>query len=131
MLLVRFKPLIIYYNSNSLLTIFTLISCFKLFFMRNLFFLFILILHSTTICLGQKNGYIIEKYPNGKTKYEGQFTNGKPVGLIKRYDNKGKLSSTLNYEKNTDLVAAHHYHANGKILSKGNYLNQKKWKKYY
>ena len=80
--------------------------------MRNTLFVLIIILSSNLISFGQKNGYIIEKYPNGKTKYEGQFINGKPTGLIKRYDNKGKLSSTLNYYKNTDLVAAHHYYPN-------------------
>jgi antitoxin component YwqK of YwqJK toxin-antitoxin module len=46
---------------------------------------------------GEKHGKWAKKYTNGKLKYEGQFENGIPIGEFKRYNEKGKLTSTLLY----------------------------------
>jgi antitoxin component YwqK of YwqJK toxin-antitoxin module len=75
---------------------------------------------------GKKEGPWQKKYKNGKIKYTGQFKAGQPVGEFKRYTNKGKLSSTLNYSSDSKSAAAHLYHPNGKTLASGTYLGQKK-----
>lgn len=74
---------------------------------------------------GKKQGPWQKEYKNGKLKYSGQFEAGKPIGEFKRFDEKGKLTSTLNYAENGS-AAGHLYHPNGRPLATGTYVNQKK-----
>ncbi|MBL57207.1 MAG: hypothetical protein CMP61_08470 [Flavobacteriales bacterium] len=81
---------------------------------------------------GEKHGRWVKKHANGNIKYEGQFENGVPVGEFKRYNEKGKLISTLLYTDSGSKAAAHLYDM-GKTMATGMYLNQKKdglWKFY-
>lgn len=75
---------------------------------------------------GNKQGYWVKKYPNGCLMYEGYFTDNKPVGEFKRYDEEGNLTSILNYTAEIDTVSACFYHTNGYLAGKGNYINQEK-----
>lgn len=81
---------------------------------------------------GEKHGRWAKKYTNGNLKYEGKFENGVPVGEFKRYNEKGKLTSTLLYSDNGAKAAAHLYEM-GRTIATGQYLNKKKdglWKIY-
>ena len=75
---------------------------------------------------GMKQGHWIKKYPSGELMYEGYFINDKPVGEFKRYNEKGKLISVLNYAIDNDTVYACFYHPNDYIAGKGKYVDQKK-----
>ncbi len=75
---------------------------------------------------GMKQGHWIKKYSNGELMYEGYFTNDKPVGEFKRYDENGNLTSLLNYANDNDTVFARFYHPNAYIAGKGKYVDQKK-----
>ena len=82
---------------------------------------------------GNKQGHWEKKYKNGKLRYSGQFIDNEPIGLFKRFSNKGKLSSTLLYKKGVIAVKAQFFHENGKVLAEGVYIAQKKdstWKFY-
>ncbi len=75
---------------------------------------------------GKKEGKWVQNHRNGKIKYEGVFKNGVPIGEFKRYNEKGKLSSTLVYSEDGLRTAAYLYQENGKRLATGVYVNQKK-----
>ncbi|MDT8401068.1 MAG: hypothetical protein RQ743_05180 [Bacteroidales bacterium] len=73
---------------------------------------------------GMKQGHWIKKYPDGQIMYEAYFTDDRPEGEFKRYDEDGKLTSVLNYTG--DTAYAHFYHPNGFIAGKGKYVDRKK-----
>lgn len=75
---------------------------------------------------GYKTGPWKVNYPNGKLRYEATFDQGLPVGLMKRYNDKGELMAEMNFIPNTTRCYAKHY-GGGKLLkAKGLYINQKK-----
>jgi antitoxin component YwqK of YwqJK toxin-antitoxin module len=76
--------------------------------------------------LGRKTGHWIKKYPDGQIMYEGIFKNNHPVGEFKRYDNKGNLQSVLIFSGDGREADATMYHPDGKISSRGKYVNQEK-----
>lgn len=80
---------------------------------------------NVTDAQGRKQGPWQQLHPNGQVRYEGQFADGKPVGLFKYYFDNGKLSATNNHSAD-GAVASHHYHPNGKIKAKGVYRTEKK-----
>lgn len=75
---------------------------------------------------GLKQGHWIKRYPDGGIMYDARFTDGKPVGEFKRYDEEGNMVSVLNYNADTDTVSACIYHPNGYIAAEGKYFQQKK-----
>lgn len=75
---------------------------------------------------GKRQGHWIKKYPDGQIMYEGYFSDDKPQGEFKRYDENGNLISVLNYNADSDTISACFYHTNGYIAGKGNYINQEK-----
>ncbi len=78
---------------------------------------------------GFKQGFWQQKYFNGKVKYEGYFRNDKPYGEFKRYDERGRLTSILNYSMIGDTAEAKMFHENGKIAALGRYINKnKRWR---
>lgn len=82
---------------------------------------------------GFKQGFWQQKYYNGEIRYEGYFKNDKPYGEFKRYDNRGRITSLLNYSMNGDTAHATLYHENGNIAAVGKYINKIKdgeWKYY-
>ena len=46
---------------------------------------------------GERNGYWIHTYPNGKTSFEGSYESGRPQGRHKYYNEKGVLIKEENY----------------------------------
>jgi antitoxin component YwqK of YwqJK toxin-antitoxin module len=75
---------------------------------------------------GQKQGHWIKYYPNGNIMYEGFFKDDKPTGEFKRYYDDSVLKSILVFSENGNEAIASLYYQDGKIASKGRYLNQLK-----
>jgi|HubBroStandDraft_2_1064218.scaffolds.fasta_scaffold137598_2 antitoxin component YwqK of YwqJK toxin-antitoxin module len=48
---------------------------------------------------GILDGSTTNYFDNGQKRYEGTFTKGKPSGIWKIYDNTGKLTRTIDYDK--------------------------------
>lgn len=74
---------------------------------------------------GKRQGKWKKYYSNERVRYEGQFKDGKPVGVFRYYYDTGKLQATNNHVGD-GTVANHVYHPNGKIKAKGVFRNQKK-----
>jgi antitoxin component YwqK of YwqJK toxin-antitoxin module len=51
------------------------------------------------------DGPTINYYENGQKRYEGAYTKGKPSGVWKFYDDKGKLIKTRSYGKSPDKIS--------------------------
>jgi len=87
-----------------------------------------------TDSLGRKQGHWIVKTDKGLLKYDGFFKDGKPVGIMKRYDEYGLLKAELRYVGNTGTVAyAKLFYEGGLLAAEGKYVNQKRdslWKFY-
>lgn len=66
-----------------------------------------------TFTMAYLNGHVVEYYPNGKVKFEGQFYNGFKSGTWKEYSWSGKILTKTTYElsKNdsiaTEIVLDH------------------------
>jgi len=75
---------------------------------------------------GHKQGRWIGKYTNGWIRYEGSFTDDKPVGEWKRFHENGKIKAQMHYFPNTDKALAELFDSNGIRYAKGNYLGTKK-----
>lgn len=69
-----------------------------------------------------KQGKWIGKYPDGTIRYEGYFSNNKPVGELKRYHENGKLKAILLYSPNSDKVKAELYNPEGSLVSRGIFI---------
>lgn len=82
---------------------------------------------------GKRQGYWIQKYPSGKTRYEGYFKDDNPSGVFKRYYENDTLQSVLFYSSDGKEADAIFFHSNGFIASAGKYINRKregKWSFY-
>lgn len=75
---------------------------------------------------GLKQGHWIKKYPDKKIMYDGIFKDNHPVGEFRRYYNDGALQSLLIFSDDGRDALATMYHPNGKISSKGKYIDQLK-----
>lgn len=75
---------------------------------------------------GRKTGQWKVDYPNGKTLYEGNFLEGKPVGQMIRYYENGAVRAKMNFDANSERSHAELYYKNGKIAAVGVYINQDK-----
>ena len=75
---------------------------------------------------GQKQGHWKKIYPNGKTAYEGNFMNNKPVGEFLRYFESGNICARLIYDKNGEHSTAKLYYEDGKLAAQGNYFVKQK-----
>lgn len=82
---------------------------------------------------GRKQGAWVKTYKNGKTQYEGQFKDDKPVGTFKRYYEDGKLQSVQVYDASgtSDITF---YDTDGKTLASEGHFDGKlkvgEWKYY-
>lgn len=105
--------------------------------MRKLIFLFLIIICSFIYLSaqdllnqfdanGHKQGKWVGKYPNGKIRYEGSFTNDKPSGEWKRFHENGKIKAHLVHLFNTDKVTAELYDGDGVLYAKGNFKGTEK-----
>ncbi len=75
---------------------------------------------------GLKQGHWIKKYPDKKIMYDGIFKDNHPVGEFRRYYNDGALQSLLIFSNDGREALATMYHSNGKVSSKGKYVDQLK-----
>jgi antitoxin component YwqK of YwqJK toxin-antitoxin module len=75
---------------------------------------------------GLKQGHWIKKYPDNKIMYDGVFKDNHPVGEFRRYFNDGTLQSLLIFSNDGKEALATIYHPNGKVSSKGKYVDQLK-----
>lgn len=91
--------------------------------MRKLFVLSLLV--AVTLSLFAQVEYKKTKYPNGNTKMEGNFQNGKPVGEVLRYHENGKLQGVQVFDKNGNSTVKI-YAGDGTLSAKGKYKGQKK-----
>ncbi len=75
---------------------------------------------------GLKQGHWIKKYPDKKIMYDGIFRDNHPVGEFRRYTDDGTLQSLLIFSNDGREADATMYHPNGKVSSKGKYVDQLK-----
>jgi len=75
---------------------------------------------------GHKQGKWIGKYPNGTIRYEGSFTDNKPVGDWKRFHENGKIMAQLHHFPNSEKSSAELFDGNGIRYAKGNYIGAAK-----
>lgn len=81
---------------------------------------------------GKKHGEWTVEYPNGKTRYQGQFEHGEPVGTFFYYYDSGEKSSEVTH-LGDGRSEARFFHKNGSIMAQGEYLQKEKhdeWKFY-
>jgi antitoxin component YwqK of YwqJK toxin-antitoxin module len=75
---------------------------------------------------GRKTGYWIQLDPSGRKSYEGNFREGHPAGLLKRYHPNGKIKAEMTYDPAGLQVDARLFDTDGKLRAYGRYVNQKK-----
>ncbi len=83
---------------------------------------------------GKKQGVWQKLYPNSRIfQYKGQFKDGKPVGKFTYYYEGGGVKAVIQHAENSPRSVAFYYHDNGKLMSAGIYMNEKKdsvWNNY-
>jgi antitoxin component YwqK of YwqJK toxin-antitoxin module len=75
---------------------------------------------------GRKQGHWIKRFPDETIMYEGFFKDDHPVGEFKRYYENKSLKSILFYSDDGKKATAVIFHPNGKVSSKGIYVDQMK-----
>ena len=73
---------------------------------------------------GRKTGHWKVEYPNGKTQFEGDFLEGRPVGEMIRYYEKGGIRARMLFEADGSRSHVQLYYESGKAAAKGIYINQ-------
>ena len=84
----------------------------------------------------QRTGVWKKYYDNQKIRYEGQFKNGKEIGIFKFYDETTSELPTIikRFSETTDSVAVEFYLTNGKLQSKGFFIDKNrvgKWQYFF
>ncbi len=89
--------------------------------MRTIAFFILLIFPG--LMLAQEAEYVKKYYPNGNVRYEGFFADGKPVGLLKRYHENGKLwvEQTFDDLGNSEVKV---YNGEGVFSASGSYTGR-------
>lgn len=76
---------------------------------------------------GKKQGHWIQKYPNGKNKFEGYFKNDIPIGQVKKYHDNGVLKYDMYYSPNDhNKVKVTMFDVEGTLSARGTYYAKKK-----
>jgi antitoxin component YwqK of YwqJK toxin-antitoxin module len=75
---------------------------------------------------GRKQGAWRKTWPSGQVRYEGVFTDDKPVGEFKHYNELGELTTIQKHAGDGKVSRARHFHSNGKLMAVGKYVSQKK-----
>ncbi len=81
---------------------------------------------NSTDAKGRKQGGWSKTWPNGKTRYLGQFKDDKPQGTFKHYDEEGKLVTLQVHAGDGVISRARHFHPNGTLMALGKYVAQEK-----
>ncbi len=79
-------------------------------------------LDSDGLRTGPWTGY----YADSTIRYEAEFSSGKPVGRMKRYDQQGNLTATMDFYPGSDRCFVKMYAKNGKLKARGIYEKQQK-----
>ncbi|MEZ5071924.1 MAG: hypothetical protein R2751_13430 [Bacteroidales bacterium] len=75
---------------------------------------------------GRKTGAWVVEYPNGKTRYTATFREGRPVGEMLRYDEKGALQARMMFGEDGTRNYTHMYYRNKQTAAEGWYVGQEK-----
>ncbi len=75
---------------------------------------------------GRKTGPWKVEHPNGETMYEATFREGRPVGLMVRYDDKGRVTARMMFDSSKNHCFTTMFHENGKKAAEGWYMEKKK-----
>ena len=75
---------------------------------------------------GFKQGKWIVKYPSGAIRYQGSFSDNKPVGEWRRFHENGNLKAIMIHSINSDRVAAELFDEEGIRYAKGIYVGTHK-----
>jgi antitoxin component YwqK of YwqJK toxin-antitoxin module len=81
---------------------------------------------------GKKQGHWIKKDEHGRPLYEGNFKDGKPIGVFKYYYDTGEIQ-TLSVCSDNGVCRTKHYFPGNILMAEGKYINQKRdsiWKFY-
>lgn len=61
------------------------------------------------LCCGKKcEGYKTDYYNNGNKRMQGKFKNGKPVGILKFYNDSGRVKYIEYYNKRSNMIKSEH-----------------------
>jgi antitoxin component YwqK of YwqJK toxin-antitoxin module len=75
---------------------------------------------------GRKTGHWKVEHPNGKTEYEGEFLEGRPVGEMLRYHENGSLRARMIFDPDGRRSYVYLFYSNGKAAAEGPYVDQLK-----
>ena len=75
---------------------------------------------------GKKHGFCIKRYAPNQMEFEGEYDNGKCIGVHKYWYSNGKKERVINYAQDKYHGLVTFYFENGQIKSEGNYINGKK-----
>ncbi|HDS06931.1 MAG TPA: hypothetical protein ENO05_04825, partial [Bacteroides sp.] len=75
---------------------------------------------------GRKTGQWKEEYPNGSTRYEADFHEGEPVGMMTRYYESGIKSAEMYFDTARGRCFTRMFHENGKLAAEGWFVNREK-----
>lgn len=76
---------------------------------------------------GEKHGKWIELYENSKVpRYEGEFSNGRPIGTFTYYYPNKVVKSIMVFDKNPDISRCTMFDENGKKNAYGKYYKKEK-----
>lgn len=75
---------------------------------------------------GRKTGHWKVEYPNGKTLYEANFVEGRPVGEMVRYYENGAIRARMIFEPGSDRSQVRLFYKSGKPAAEGWYVKQVK-----
>ncbi len=73
---------------------------------------------------GLKTGHWKVEYPNGHTRYEGDFVEGRPVGAMIHYYENGAVRAKMEFDTELDRSYAKLFYKNGKLAADGWYIKQ-------
>jgi antitoxin component YwqK of YwqJK toxin-antitoxin module len=75
---------------------------------------------------GKRTGYWIKTDQAGAKVYEGRFMDGIPYGEFRYYYPDGTLKTISVFSDDGQKARSISYYRNGKLMAKGNYLNERK-----
>jgi antitoxin component YwqK of YwqJK toxin-antitoxin module len=75
---------------------------------------------------GRKTGQWKEEYPNGNTRYEANFHEGEPVGMMTRYYESGTKSAEMYFDTARGGCYTRMFYENGKLAAEGWFMDRQK-----
>jgi len=75
---------------------------------------------------GRKTGQWKEEYPDGSTRYEANFHEGEPVGMMTRYFESGIKSAQMYFDTARGRCYTRMFYENGRLAAEGWFVNREK-----